>query len=120
MTDATILALLGAGHVVLGAVAVLAVYRVMEFRYGLGWVLAGVLALSVPVVEAVVGDWRFDPSVQGMKIMVVVSVFGAVAGLLTAVWLFQPDLQREVTAEELIEEDAELQRISELLNDSND
>lgn len=79
-------------NAVLGVVAVLGVYRLMEANIALG-ALGGIgFGAAVIVAEWQVGERLLTMTVSEMKILVVVAAIGAVAGVVGTMLTIEPDL----------------------------
>ena len=79
-------------NAVLGAVAVLAVYRLMETSVALGAVGGAGLGIGAIVAEWRIGETVFSLTVSEMKLLVVVAAVGAVVGVVGTLLSVEPDL----------------------------
>jgi hypothetical protein len=71
---------------------VLGVFELMERRISAG-ALAGILVgSSVVYAQATLGEQMLNPSIEGMKILVITAALGAVVGVVGTVLTFEPEI----------------------------
>jgi cytosine/uracil/thiamine/allantoin permease len=91
----TLLALVFVGHVVLGVVGTLAVYKALERNWMYGWLFSLGLAGATVYAEWKLGEELFYVTVAEQKVLVVTAVIGALVGILSTVILTKPDIARD-------------------------
>lgn len=79
-------------NLVLGALLVLGVFGLMERRIraeAIGGILVGP---GVVYAQATLGEQMLDPTVEGMKILVITAALGAVLGVVGTVLTVEPEI----------------------------
>lgn len=94
MNDA-LLALVFVGHVVLGVVGTLAVYKALERNWMSGWLFSLGLTGVTVYAEWKLGEALLTVTAEEQDILVVVAVIGALVGILSTVVLTKPDITRD-------------------------
>lgn len=79
-------------NVVLGALLVLGVFGLMERRVGAGAVGGILVGSGVVYAQATLGEQMLNPTVEGMKLLVIAAALGAVLGVVGTVLTVEPEL----------------------------
>lgn len=90
----TLLALVFVGHVVLGVLGTLAVYKALERNWMVGWLFSLGLAGTTVYAGWQLGEVLFYVTVAEQKVLVVTAVIGALVGIMSTVVLAKPDITR--------------------------
>ena len=91
----TLLALVFVGHIGLGVVGTLAVYKALERNWMYGWLFSLGLAGTTVYAEWKLGEELFYVTVAEQKVLVVTAVIGALVGILSTVVMTKPDISRD-------------------------
>jgi prepilin signal peptidase PulO-like enzyme (type II secretory pathway) len=79
-------------NVVLGALLVLGVFGLMERRISAGAIGGILVGSGVIYVQATLGERMLDPTVEGMKLLVIAAALGAVLGVVGTVLTVEPEI----------------------------
>lgn len=79
-------------NVVLGALLVLGVFGLMERRISAGAIRGILVGSGVVYAQATLGEQMLDRTVEGMKILVITAVLGAVLGVVGTVLTVEPEI----------------------------
>lgn len=79
-------------NVVLGALLVLGVFGLMERRISAGAIGGIFVGSGVIYAQATLGEQMLDPTVEGMKILVITAALGAVLGVVGTVLTVEPEI----------------------------
>ena len=79
-------------NVVLGVLLMLGVFALMERQVSAGAVGGIVVGSGLVYAQATLGERMLDPTVQGMKLLVIAASLGAVVGVVGTVLVFEPEI----------------------------
>lgn len=79
-------------NVLLGGLLMLGVFTLMERQVSAGAIGGIVVGSGVVYAQATLGERMLDPTVQGMKLLVIAASLGAVVGVVGTVLVVEPDL----------------------------
>jgi hypothetical protein len=80
-------------NIVLGALLMLGVFTLMEQQVSAGAIGGIIVGSGVVYAQATLGEQMLNPTVQGMKLLVIAASLGAVVGVVGTVLVFEPDLE---------------------------